>query len=664
MKSIGAKLMFYGGIVVVVVCLVVGLGSYLQTKSSLQSIINETMPSKAEDGAKLISSYLKKDMAVLDNIALTNDIATMNWSKQKPLLQKLQVKMGYKDIGIAVPDGQLSLANDKKVNIADRAYFKLAMQGQSSVSNPIVSKADNSIVISVASPIKNSKNKVIGVLMATFDGKKLSEISNQVKYGKTGYAFMIDQQGTTIAHPKYEQVLNMDNAFENLKKDPELAQLVELEKRMVAGEKGYGTYSYKGLDKEMGFAPVEGTSWSVAVVCDTDELMASLNKIRNGIIIIAIIMLILGMAGNYNTGRLIARAIATSSDHARTMGEGDFTGHLDQRFLSREDEVGVLAKALDQMTKSIRTMLSDISNNTHELAASSEELLASGENVAASMQQSSASTEEIAAGMQEISAAMEEINASSQDINTNLLQVNKDAENGHEEAQKIEKRALKVQQASQNSQAGAIRMYNEIKDKVLLAIEEARVVDEISSLAENIAGIANQTNLLALNAAIEAARAGEQGRGFAVVAEEVRQLAEDSAEAVTGIQQLTKQVQGSIANLVSNSNSLLQFINEDVVKDYDMMVNIGSQYKEDADMVTALTDKVNNNIRTVIIAMQEINRAIDVTSGTIEQTAAGAQEIAKGSEQAASAAVDISQASRKLADNAEHLGVLVGQFKI
>ena len=280
------------------------------------------------------------------------------------------------------------------------------------------------------------------------------------------------------------------------------------------------------------------------------------------------------------------------------------------------------------------------------------------------MKQSSTSTAEIAAGMEEISAAMEEINASSQDMDLRLMKVNAEAENGHAEAKNIEARALRVQQLSQSSQATALSMYDEIKGKVLLAIEDARVVSQISGLAENIAGIAKQTNLLALNAAIEAARAGEQGRGFAVVAEEVRRLAEDSAAAVNGIQQLTKQVQSSITNLVNNANSLLTFINEDVVRDYDLLVEFGRQYKADADMSHALTETISSNIATVILAIQEINRAIDATSATVQQTATGAQQIAKGSEKTAGAAGDINRASHTLADNAEKLRKLVDLLKV
>ena len=181
--------------------------------------------------------------------------------------------------------------------------------------------------------------------------------------------------------------------------------------------------------------------------------------------------------------------------------------------------------------------------------------------------------------------------------------------------------------------------------------------------AENIAGIADQTNLLALNAAIEAARA-ENRDGVRGGCWRSSQAGWKLSWSCFRYSATYQQVQSSIANLVNNSNSLLQFINDDVVKDYAMLVEMSTQYKQDADMVTELTETVSANIKNVMNAMQEINRAIDSTSATIEQTAAGAQEIARGSEQAAGAAVEISAVSRKTADNADNLKLMIDKFKI
>jgi methyl-accepting chemotaxis protein len=240
---------------------------------------------------------------------------------------------------------------------------------------------------------------------------------------------------------------------------------------------------------------------------------------------------------------------------------GDLTGDFDSKALERDDEFGISARSLQQMITKLREMIYSITSSSHEVAASSQQLTAQGENVASTMEQVAASSEEIAAGMEEVAASAQQINASGEEIDAALTALHQEAEKGHEQAKKIEKRALQVQQGAEQAQHNAIQVYETIQAKLEQSINDAQVVDQISNLAENIAGIADQTNLLALNAAIEAARAGEQGRGFAVVAEEVRKLAEDSSHTVTEIQSLTRQVQEAIRALIANSHDALKNLN-------------------------------------------------------------------------------------------------------
>jgi methyl-accepting chemotaxis protein len=623
--KLSGKLMLYVSMIVLVMCTVLGINSYIQAKKGLEAMVQETITNKAQDTARLIGNEIQMDLDALNDIARSTAIVSMNKPVQEAFLADIKSSMNYTDLAVATPDGGIQLSDGRHYNIARKEYFQLAMNGTRIISEPMLNQATGGMQIYIACPII-SGNKVLGVLVAINDAKNLYNLSKNFSYSKTGYAFAVNQYGTKILHPRFEMVLAMDNDFVNEAQDPSLKELVALEKRMIKGENGFGTYTYKGIYKCMGFAPIPGTKWSLAVTAPMDELMQSLSELRNRIIIITFAMLLLGLLAAYFIGYRISSNIIVSIKQAKLMEHGDFTQDVDPAFLKRGDELGELSRALDRVTVTTRKLMSIISNSSHELAASSQELLATSDNISSNMKQSTSATAEIAAGMEEISAAMEEINASSQDMELTLARVKAEANNVSAEAANIESRAMQVHELSQSSQTAALGMYNEIKEKVLQAIEDAQVVKEISALAQDIAGIANQTNLLALNAAIEAARAGAQGRGFAVVAEEVRRLAENSAAAVNDIQKLTKQVQYSIANLVNNANALLDFINEDVIRDYNLLVEFGSQYKADADMTHALTQTVSKNIQTVILTISEINKAIDATSSTVQQTAAGAQK--------------------------------------
>jgi len=664
MKSIATRLMVYFSLAILFCCAGLGLISYQVASNTVMNTIKEDVVAKAQDASNLVATKIQNNISDIEGLSLRSEIRTMDWNTQIPVLNEEVKRQGYKMMVISAPDGKSITTTGARVDLKDRDYFQKALTGVPAISEPIVSRADGSVIVMLAAPIKDTSGKTIGVVSGVMDGTSLNQMV-AVKFAETGYGYMIGKTGNVIAHPKAELVTTEWNPIEKATKDASLEPLAVLIKRMVNGEQGYGEYLWTdGVMKFMGFAPVKGTDWSVAVTAPKPEVLGGLNTLKVSVVVAAIIFLGLGIGISLLLGRKIANPLKVTAKQAEIISQGDLTVEMPTQFMALHDEVGVLTRSFDAMLKNLRSMVHDIALNSQDVAASSEELAASGEDISASMEEISASTQEISAGMQEVSAASQEINASGQDVTGFLTKVNAESEETYKNAQEIERRALAVQNASEQAQHNAVNMYENIKGKILVAIDNARVVEQISGLAEDIAGIADQTNLLALNAAIEAARAGEQGRGFAVVAEEVRKLAENSSATVSQIHGLTKQVQDAIANLVNNTNELLNFINNDVVTDYSRMLNIGKQYKMDADMLSNLAETISGNVRQVMHAMVEIGRALESTTATIEETTAGSMEIAKGSETAARSAEEISMASNKLAESAEKLNILVTRFKI
>lgn len=663
-KSVTARFVVYIASLLIIICGSLGLIAINTASNALINNIIQQLPAKAEDGANLVASKIAARLESVVTLSHMPGMESMDWSAQFAVLAKEQERLDFMHMGVATADGECRFTNGATANLLDRDYFMRALAGEACMSDPVINRVDGSLSFVFASPIYDDSEQVQGVLVGLSDSLELSEIAGSVTFGETGYAYILNKEGTTIAHPNISLVVNGDNDFENVKEDPSLAPLVELEKKMVAQQTGFGEYVYGGEVNYLGYAPIPGTLWSIAVTSTEKETLADVDKLRIAIVAITLIALLIGIIFAFVLGRIIGQAVGKISRNLDKVAAGDLTGEFDDKALERQDEFGVSARSLKQMITGLRNMVNSITNSSHEVAGASQQLAAQGENIAATMEQVAASSQQIAAGMEELAASTQQITASGQEIDAALNLLHQEAAEGHRQAGEIEKRAVQVQEGAEQSQQNAAQVYDAIQAKLEKSIAEARVVEQISNLAENIAGIADQTNLLALNAAIEAARAGEQGRGFAVVAEEVRKLAEDSSQAVAGIQSLTRQVQDAIGVLIDNSHDALNFMTEDVMRDYKLMVNIGKQYKQDSEAVYDLTEKISQNVNQVMSAMQEINRSIEATAATVEESTAGSQEIARGSEAAAQAAEEINQASRRMAENAEQLTKLIAQFKL
>jgi len=663
-KSVTTQFMIYIAVTLIIICGGVGLIVENTASNALFSSVEQQLPDKAKDGADIVASKVETRLEAVAAIADIPGLTTMDWSTQFAVLAKQQERLGFLYMGIANPNGDIKFTNGTTINIANQDYFKRALSGDTYMSDPITNEIDGSLNFAFAAPIYGEEKQVLGAVVALSDCLELSEIVKTITYGESGYAYILNKDCTTIAHPNISLVINAQNTIKMAEEDPSLASLAELEKKMLAFEKGFGQYEESGEVRYLGYAPIPGTQWSIGVTVSQGEILAPVKDLRNAIFLATLVALLLGFIITYFIGRTMGTGVRRIAVQLDKVAAGDLTGEVEEVLLKRQDEFGVSGRSLQTMITNLRAMVNSISASSHEVAASSEELAAQGENIASTMEEVAASSQQIAAGMEEIAASSQQINASAEEINAALNMLQEEVEQGRQQAMEIEKRAIRVQEGAQQSQQTAAEISETIQAKLEKSIADARVVDQISHLAENIAGIADQTNLLALNAAIEAARAGEQGRGFAVVAEEVRKLAEDSSQAVASIQALTRQVQEAIGVLIDNSNAALEFMSENVLRDYRLMVDIGKQYKDDSAAIYQLTDKITQTVNQVVTAMQEISRSLEATSATIEESTAGSEEIARGSEVAAKAAEEINQAARRMAENAEKLTELIAQFTL
>lgn len=365
---------------------------------------------------------------------------------------------------------------------------------------------------------------------------------------------------------------------------------------------------------------------------------------------------------------LIASSIAGTMkklmDKINVISSGDFTEAVPEKFTRRKDEIGCIAKSVENMRTSVREIVKSIINETKNIEESVISSVSGVEDLHNDIGDISATTEQLAAGMEETAAGTEEMNATSHDIESAIGNVADKASKGMQSAHEIKARAERLMAGAIESQRNAYEVYDQANESLRRSIEKAKAIDEIQQLTDAVLAISSQTNLLALNAAIEAARAGESGKGFAVVADEIRKLAEDSKNTVNEIQSVVKDVMTSVEGLVKDSSGILDFVEGHVIKDYKTLVQTGEQYSADADYINNLMQSFTETSEHLYVSVESMLKAIDEITNAANEGAEGSTNIAEKSTAIVNKAVMVSELSKRSRTSALELTDKIKLFKI
>jgi methyl-accepting chemotaxis protein len=376
-------------------------------------------------------------------------------------------------------------------------------------------------------------------------------------------------------------------------------------------------------------------------------------------LIIGALMIAIGLGlilSNY-----ITKSLKRGVDFAKSLSEGNLAGKIK---IKSKDEFGVLGEALNIASQNTLVLVKKLNAIIKQLSSSSEELsMASGE-ISDKVMNINSSVFQISEGMSSTSTSTQKVSASGEEIEKSIMEIEKKSKIANDESYEIEERAKKINIESEAAIKHAREIYVEKHSKIINAINDGKVVEEIKNMAEVISQIASQTNLLSLNAAIEAARAGEQGRGFSVVAEEVRKLAEKSTLTVKNIQEVITKVQGAFKNLSDESNDILAFIDESIAKTFNDYLETGYQYKRDANVISQLSSTIAKNTQEVSPSINQVSSAIDTIAATLEEITAGSEEISSNVSEVVNAMNDISKSSQSQTELVQELTGIIEKFKI
>ncbi|ULQ60570.1 methyl-accepting chemotaxis protein [Brucepastera parasyntrophica] len=670
--KLSRKITAYIVILVLFVSIGIGLTSTVLAYRVVIKMAEQSLTMQAETGRKLLDETIFSQLIILQEIAGKPAVETLDWASQKAGLRDDVERLGYLDFGIIDPDGTTRyVLGDETANLGERDYVKKAFQGIPNVSDVLISKVINKPVVMFAVPI-TVDGTVRQVLVARRDGNALSDITNTMGFGESGYAYLINGNGVIISHKNTDLVMEQFNPLTKVSEDKSLKSIANAFEKMLRGGTGVVTYTFNDIEVEAGYVPIESLDWIFIVTIETKELFAGINTLLVFVTICTAVFIVLSILVALFIGKSISKPLSAMMPVLKSVSGGNLTRKFD---IHSKDEIGAMAESFDQSIAGLAQMVSTAKNSTNSLDKMADTLSDQMSETASAMNQMTASISNVkkqtvnqAASVTETAATMAEIKNQTDKLNS-LIE-------GQAAAITESSAAIEEMVANINSVTKILQKSEQSMNELLKASEIGKTeILQVTEIIKNIEAdseglmeannviqsIASQTNLLSMNASIEAAHAGESGKGFAVVADEIRKLAENSSVQGKSVSTVLKGLKERINNAVGVSNKaqmqfaqilelLSQVQNHETViknameeqntgsfqvldsireinsitsevKDASVLMTSGSEnILDEMKRVTDITHEMKNVMDEMTESMQSINQAVQAVSRIAQET--------------------------------------------
>ncbi len=683
-ESIQTKILGISILVVVITLMIVGgVVNHLVNTQAIKDYFNnsnETMKI-VENSIKIFYDQIDKDINMMTSnpLVMKADSSIMSYAKNAEKVNMTPSKNGgleqeiyevfrqYADahsgtmyVYFGTEDGSYLQWPETTVTSnyipKEKSWYKAGISGNGKIirTEPYIDGVTNTMITSNVRSFNSKNGNLLGVLGIDVQQSVISDMLSSTKTGETVFSMIVHKTGVILA--------DGNNPENNFKKVEDI-NIKGLEKIIFDKLEPFEVI-INGMEYKVNPYKVGDTDWILASFISVKELTAGANRIFISIIFISVCVLISTIGVIVFTTKRIVQPIIKSSEYLNIIANGDFSQDMEQKYLLRKDETGIITQGIYDMKNSLKNLIFNIKNESNYIDRQVQDVMDSTNVLNSRLEEISATTQELAATMEETAASSETISSTSQQIERSIYYIAQKSQEGALEAGKISKKAEETKKSVDDAQKKGAAIFINSKEKLERSIEDSKVVHEIDLLTESIMQITEQTNLLALNAAIEAARAGDAGKGFSVVADEIRKLSEQSKGTVLKIQDVTEKVVSSVNNLSDNSNNLLKFMSTDVTEDYKVMQTVADKYSEDAKFVDGLVTDISATTQELLASIQNVRENISNVAIAANEGAQGTTDIASRVAEVNIKANEVINQVLKSKESTDKLKQEISRFKI
>ncbi len=528
-------------------------------------------------------------------------------------------------------------------------------------TEPYVDSITGGMVVSIAKAFKTLGGRE-GVIAVDIQIDYLVDLVSSVNIGEGSYAFLVDHEGNIVTHlneefkPQEGKFLNINGIL-----DGKVSELAETGKLDISNRK---IIDYDGVERYFFFDNVLESDWKVGVAVSTDYATGAVNNVIQYTIMAAIVVLIISVILSLYISNSITKPIVHTVGIAENIGNLNLVDTIDENNLKRKDEIGQMYNSFQIIIEKLKEFMKELDSSIHTNHQVYEDTISKLNFLVTQAEDTSATTEELSAGMEETAATTVSLGESANELTRAVEDFTEKMEAGAITSNDISTKADILSGQFIEAKDNAMDIYSKTRIEVEKAIESSKEVEKINVLSNAILEISEQTSLLSLNAAIEAARAGEAGRGFAVVADEIRKLAENSNSTVEEIQVVTQGITKSVDQLVNNVSNLINFLENKVIGDYEMMVDAVNQYKDDGFSLNDIMAGLSATAEELSATINQMSMSMKDIAITVEDSTMATTNIAEKNMNIVEAINNINDIMQKNKEASEQLEKIVSEVKI